>query len=305
MSTIHSSPVHFIPPPGVGLTGQSIVATDNVGHSAWQFISSIIPNGINIFVSQQVGNDLNNGTYLAPLKTFGAALILAGSPPPTAPVIIIGMDGNTYNEQLVINNPNVYISAPAVQIMWTGAGDAVTINASGSGTLLNIGSIAATGGGNAIVNTSTETVLINCLILTQGNIVNSSTGGFLINSNIISVDLSNAVGGGPFIIVSAIVQGNITNPGGGDIFYDAVIRVGSDGTNVFGINSTGSTFPTFTVNQFTASGITYPTVDAPSNGYVMTRTAPNTLTLQPPVTGFTSVNQQTFTTVEFILQLLV
>jgi hypothetical protein len=38
MSTIHSSPVHFIPPPGVGLTGQTIVATDNVGNSAWQNI---------------------------------------------------------------------------------------------------------------------------------------------------------------------------------------------------------------------------------------------------------------------------
>jgi hypothetical protein len=253
------------------------------------------PNGVQIFVSQQIGNDLTGtGSYTNPFATFTHALIIAGAPPPTAPVIIIGLDGNTYNEQLTINNANVYISAHFSQLIWSGVGDAVTVNAVTFGTLIDFGVIGATGGGNALVNNTTETVIINTVVFQNGNIVNNGSGSMLINAEFITVDVNNT-STGIIVINAGLFTGNTTNSGGGNIFYDVGIRIGTDGTGVYGISSQGSTAPQFTVNQFIASGITYPTVDAPSNGYVMTRTAPNTLTLQPPVTGFTSINEQIFT----------
>lgn len=210
------------------------------------------PNGIQIFVSQAIGNDLNSGSYTNPLATFSAALTLAGAPPPTQPVIIIGLDGNQYNEQLVINNPNVYIAAPFSQITWGGAGDTLTINASGSGTLLDIASVANTAAGNAIVNNVDETVIAKFLILSQGNIVNNGIGNIILESELITV--------------------NITNPGGGNVFYDAAIRIGTDGPGVFGINAAGSTAPQFAVNALTTTATASDTV----NGFY-TATAPSPL----------------------------
>lgn len=242
-------------------------------------INNSLPfNTIQIFVSQAIGNDSNIGSYTNPLATFGSAITLAGAPPPTQPVIIIGIDGNMYNEQLVINNANVYISAPSAQLDWNGAGDTLTINATGSGTLLNIGSIACTGGGNSIVNNIDETVILKSIILTTGDIVNNGAGIFLIEADLIGV--------------------NLTNTSSGNIIYETTIRVGGvDGTGVFGINSLGSTAPTFTINQLISSGLNYPTVDGLA-GYVMTTNGAGVLSLQPNIaaSAFTAITQQIFTT---------
>ena len=201
--------------------------TDDIGVYGNTAKGSTFTNGVEIFVSQAFGNDSNTSSEAYPLATFGAAITLAGSPPPTQPIIIRGLDGNQYNEQLVLNNPNVYISAPFAQITWDGAGDTLTINAASAGTLLDVASIACTGGGNSIVNNMDETILIEALILSQGNIVNNGTGAFIIGAQLIGVDIANT--------------------GGGNVFYDAAVRIGNDGTGVVGINALGTTSPQFTV----------------------------------------------------------
>lgn len=259
-------------------SANDVMSTDGAGNLSLGPVK-LPANGTLIYVSQQFGSSLYSGSFTNPLDTFGAAITLAGSPPPTAPVIIIGLDGNTYNEQLVLNNPNVYISAPYAQLTWGGAGDTLTINAASSGTLMDLGSVACTGGGNAIVNNNTETIIANVKILTQGDVVNSNTGLLVFDSYVIGV--------------------NLTNTSTGNIFYEAALRTGgTDSAGTYGINLTGSTFPSFTVNALIASGLNYPTVDGAS-GNILTTDGAGNLTLQPPAAaGISTINVQTLTTAD-------
>ena len=270
MSTIHTSPVHFKPPVGVGLTGQTIVATDNLGDTSWQFppIPVLPPNTVQIFFSQKIGSDVTGtGSYTNPYSSIGFAYAAAGTP--TSTVFIIGLDGETYDEQLIFDSSYKFINAQFAHVQYTGAGDAVTVTASGAGFPIILATIGATSG-NAVVNTSTEIVVIETGALLGGDIVNAGTGAILINSQIADV--------------------NFTNLSTGSIFYNVTTRLGgTDSVGVQGISPQAATGP------FKISGLSYPTSDAAS-GSVMTTDGAGVLTLQPSTPGFSSINVQTFTT---------
>ena len=223
-----------------------------------QIASPIYPNnGIQFYVSSQIGNDSNTGSISAPLATFGAAITLAGTP--SAPVIITGLDGNTYDEQLVINNTLIYFNAPYARLLYTGSGDAVTINAMDSGFPFIIGEIGATSG-NALVNTSTDIVIANIGSLLGGNVLNSGTGTILLQSDIVSVDINNT--------------------SSGTVFYQIVTRIGgSDSSGVVGLSAQGVSGP------FNITGYNYPVGGTPAAGYVMTTDGSNNLSLQPASGG--------------------
>ena len=70
MSTIHSSPMHFLPPSAVATsTGQLLTSTDNAGNTAWEnpAIPVLPPNSIQYFSLKRL---------VAILQAMGAIQIL-------------------------------------------------------------------------------------------------------------------------------------------------------------------------------------------------------------------------------------
>lgn len=102
MSTIHSSPIHFIPPATVGTTGQFLAATDNVGGTDWVTSPAPIypisaPNG-GTGVSSPVAHGIMVAEGASPMNsislTDGQVLIGAGGLDPIA-THITGLSGIT------------------------------------------------------------------------------------------------------------------------------------------------------------------------------------------------------------------
>lgn len=79
-----------------------------------------------VYVSKLTGNDANSGSYSTPVKTFTQALILTA--PAVGSQVIICLDGETYDEVIVIpNNVYIYASSAVIQSIAT-IGDCITIN---------------------------------------------------------------------------------------------------------------------------------------------------------------------------------
>jgi hypothetical protein len=271
MSTIHSSPIHFIPPAAVAsAAGQLLTSVDNLGHTAWQNPTTPVlpPNGIQIFFSKQIGSDVNgDGSYTNPYASINFAYAAAGTP--TVPVFITGLDAEVYDEQLVLDSSLKFIIGTYANLNWTGAGDAITVLVSGAEFPVIFSTVAAASG-NALVNPSNEVVIFQVGSLQQGNVVNS--------------------GGGIIIVQSLITTVDFINSGSGHFFYDVTTRLaGTDTGVVQGLCAQSASGP------FSIGGYAYPFGGSTTPGYVMTATGPNTLGFAPPLTGFTSINVQTFT----------
>ncbi len=210
-------------------------------------------NGIQIYVSKQIGNDGNDGSLTNPLATFNAAIARAGSP--ATPVQIIALDGATYNEQLVLDTSYIWINSPLASIQYTGAGDAITVTATGAGFPIILAQIGASSG-NAIVNTSSEFVIVRAGSLLNGDIVNQGSAGAV-------------------IVTAEIVGVNFTNTSTGSIYYSIIARVGGiDSAGVTGISATSATGP------FSIGGISYP-IGPTTTGYVLTASGPNSAAFSP------------------------
>lgn len=219
-----------------------------------QISTSIYPNNaIQIYFSQLIGNDSNTGSITSPFATLNAAFSSAIGT--SIPVVITGLDGATYNEQLVVNDNLIYLNAPFARLLYSGSGDAITVNTSESGFPLIIGEIGATSG-NALVNTSSEIIVATIGSLLGGDIINSGSGGIFLNSDIVTV--------------------NFTNTSSGNIYYEVMARLGgTDSAGVFGKSAQGATGP------FNIGGYNYPVGGTPSSGYVMTTDGSNNLSLEP------------------------
>lgn len=179
-------------------------------------------NGFQVFVSQQIGSDVTGtGSETNPFATITHAVTFAGSPPAGSPVIITVIDGNTYDEQVVTNVENLYISMPFAQINFSGVGDALTIGASGK-LLIIAASIQNSGTGNAIINNGGS-------LFAEIGVLQSAT---------VALDQAGP-GGLSLIAASQAIQGDITNSGGGNVFYTSNLRIGNDGTGVVGFTPQG------------------------------------------------------------------
>jgi len=244
--------------PTVDGASGNVMTTNGLGSLTFQ-PTSLSTNSIQIYVSQQIGSDITgNGSFTNPFATIGHAITVAGIP--TFPVQITIMDGNLYDEQIVIPAAYIYIIGRVAQLIYSGVGDAITINGSVGDVAISLGNIGATGGGNAItINAHTDTYLTVGTII-NGNILNNGNAVVYMIADYLSIDINNTAGG--------------------SVKYLCTTRFGIDGTNVFGVSPTGSSSPTFGVNTFTASGLQYPTADAAS-GTVVTTNGLGVLSLQP------------------------
>jgi hypothetical protein len=253
MATIENAlNMNFTPPTNAGLPTQVLTRTGASG-TIWANASGVSPNGVQIFFSKKIGSDVTgDGSYLSPYASINFAYAAAGSP--TSTVFITGLDGETYDEQLVLNSSHIFINAEFAHLQYTGAGDAITVTVSGAGVPIILATIGATSG-NAVVNTGNEVVVIEAVLL-QGNVVNSGAGIMLIESQLVGV--------------------NINNTGSGSIYYNINARTGgTDSAGVFGISSSKATGP------FSIGGYAYPFGGSTTPGYVLTATGPNTLGFAP------------------------
>jgi len=222
-------------------------------------------NGFEIYVSQMTGNDLNSGSFGAPLATLNAALTLAGSPSPSAPVIINIMDGATYDEQLNFapSTENLFFFGPAAQINFSGVGDTVTIGLNCK-IFFQMAGITNSGTGTAITNNGGELFGYIDILQSAGTVINhvGPAGACLITSSI-------------------ALEGDILLAGGGNVLYNTQIRSGTDAAGVVGINITGTSGSWTALSDITStsgnisasSGFLYAQGDVTSNsGNVVSNT---------------------------------
>jgi hypothetical protein len=260
MSTIHSSPMHFVSPTTIGVAGNVLTQTDSMGNTAFQPPATPVlpPNSVQIFFSKKIGSDVTgDGSYTNPYASINFAYAAAGTP--TTPVFITGLDGEVYDEQLVLDSSLKFIIATYANLNWTGAGDAITVLVSGAGFPILFSTISAASG-NALSNSSNEVVILEVGSLQSGNVVNSGSGLIIIQSLVTTVDFINT--------------------GSGQIFYQVTTRLsGTDTGSVHGISAQGANGP------FSIGGYAYPYGGSTTTGYVMTATGPNTLGFAPAAGG--------------------
>lgn len=266
MSTIHSSPVHFVPPSAVGTMGQVLTLLDNIGTSGWQTATGggLAPNGVQVFVSQIVGSDITGtGSYSAPFATINHALSTVAST--SVPVTIEGIDGATYNEQIIVNNPLINFNFPLAILSYTGGGDAITYNS----TQYNYFSfyLVQCSTGNAFVNNSTGGgIALVVGAFAEGSIINNS--------------------GSEMFIYSFFINGTINAVAHGPISYITQARTGSDlggtiGTFSGGTNQNWNVGGNSTIaGAVQMTGFYYPTVDG-ADGDVMTTNGTGVFSMQP------------------------
>lgn len=209
-------------------------------------------NGIQVFVSQYIGNDSNTGSPTNPLATFGAAITLAEVQ--VNPAIIIGMDQATYDENLTISSNTVSIYAPSAFLQPT-SGDAITFTGAPNFNTYTFAQITANAG-NAINLTSTDTSVMFL------NVQQEMFGSV------------NAVlsAGASIVINCPAIEGNLTQNGGGDIFIVGIESAGSVTGNVFFNTALQNSF-SYNVASLTVNGspvvLQNPTADQEITGYAL------------------------------------
>lgn len=167
-------------------------------------------NGIQVFVSQFIGSDSNDGSYSAPFATLTAAQTLINSLSIGSTLIV--MDSGIYTEQLnFTSGQTVNIYAPYAIIEFGGdefAGDALTLNSTGI-CFVQIGGLQATAGTALVVNGGG--VLCNIgEILGTTNAILATSSTVAINSTVIEGNLTQS--SGTIFAVCAEFAGGITSP---------------------------------------------------------------------------------------------
>lgn len=193
------------------LTAANTWEVDNVADSA--------PDGINYYFSKLIGSDTTGtGSETNPFASIGFTYAASGSP--IHRVFIKSLDGEAYDEQLVLDNSNKFITASFANLQYSGEGDAITIIAAGAGIPIQLSTISAADG-YAVNNTSSEIVVLETGALLQGDVLNSGSGLINVNAKIVGV--------------------NFTNTGAGNIYYNIDVRVGgTDSAGVIGVNILGT-----------------------------------------------------------------
>lgn len=219
-------------------------------------------NGIQAYVSQLIGNDLTgNGSQSFPFATIAKAYATVAST--TVPVVIIGMDGAYYDEQIVVDNEFINFDFPFAFLTYTGVGDAITYNNCGY-NYVKFYVIQCASGNAFTCNATSGGIGLYALAFAEGNIVNNGTAEILINSVILNADITT---------VSSQIN------------YTTLLRFGTDGPNVYGSTSTGTQGDWTIGGLLTAGGYAYPFGGSTTPGYVLTATGPNTFAPMPASGG--------------------
>lgn len=218
---------------GWAINGTIVTATAAQINAA----GAIPANAFQIYVSALFGNDLNNGSFSAPLATLGAALTLAGSPSPGAPVVIILFDSSSYDEAVVIaaSVENLFIFGPTASINFSGTGDALTVNASAK-LFIYIATVTNSGTGNAITNNGGEVLGYIDVIQSATNAIDNVSGAVIIQS-------------------SLAIEGNILLSSGNVIYNTLLRQSGTDAAGVVGTNALGTSGPWSVAANLEVSGL--------------------------------------------------
>jgi hypothetical protein len=180
----------------------------------------------NVFISQIEGTDATaNGNIDSQFATINAALayvIATYTATPAHGINLFITDDATYNEKLdFTGTSNINLIGREAQLIYSGAGDAITVN---NLIFIALARLGATGGGNALV--SNDPSFSNAVI---GNI-DSVTNGAVINNGNSLIFLQS------FALLTAL-----TITGGGQIRYETLYRApGLDGAGVVGFSPDGA-----------------------------------------------------------------
>lgn len=209
--------------PNVGMIRGNTDTNETEVYSDGDWVSIVagsdINNGVDIYVSQQIGDDATGtGTFDNPYKTINYALAQIGTP--SFPVTVEIIDGESYDETIVLASSLITIYGPQAVVAKTTAGNAITCSAGGNIILLSEVSAAA---GSSLVNSSAFNFIVDVKKITSGTVSNNATGNIFLNSDILSVA--------------------VTNSGAGKIYYSSLIRTGVNSAGVIGINPEGTSGP--------------------------------------------------------------
>lgn len=173
---------------------------------------------VDFYVSKLNGDDvLGDGTQANPYATIMKAITEAGAP--ANPTNIFITDGETYDESVVISNPNINIIGVEARLIKTGGGDALTITTSypdSHGIIL--GAVIAFGGGLTLNATNSSFIIARI-----GAFGNGGAGAIEINDNRLFITSENLQGAitvnGPSgtVLGNALQQSGVLTPNSGEI----------------------------------------------------------------------------------------
>ena len=214
-----------------------------------------------IYVSADSGDDVfGNGSFKSPLATIGAAVTLAGAPANTLPIYLVG--AQTYDEQVVMPNPNVAIIGPQ-SVLFSTTGDALTISSTGGNHPIFLGGLGSSVG-RSLVGTKDSVIVTNVTAFIQGAIEINDNQIFIGNSTLLDVDIKVA--------------------GTGFANYSTAQHSGTNTGAVFGMDPTGTTTDWNVAGNLTATGLDYPVADGTAGQFMVTDGA-GTLSFATPSSG--------------------
>src|ERR1700690_2739717 len=175
MSTIHSSPMHFLPPAAVGIIGQVLTCADSLGATAWETVASQNFNFTGVQFVAIGGNDLNDGLTLDTPKATIQAAINAGSDG----FLIWVLDAGQYNENLTFPY-GCQLYAPNAELNGTGSGDILTVTNTGPKVIrMTIGDVNQGGPGLGLNIIGADTVVFLDATIFFGSI--TCEGSLIVN----------------------------------------------------------------------------------------------------------------------------
>lgn len=199
------TPNNYVYSSGRGALVQATLLELNGTDYVWGLSGDLAPNAGNtsvaLYVSKVNGSDVDgDGTFGNPYGSITQALSVIGTPTIMTPVIIL--DGETYEENVVIPEGNIALIGPEATVA-APIGDSIQITSSSGSNIINLFQVGSGGSANAISCTQTGTTAFLNIDKIEENIDISVTG---VNLSINSKELD-----GDIAVVSGSAVTYITN----------------------------------------------------------------------------------------------
>lgn len=199
------TPNNYVYSSGRGALVQATLLELNGTDYVWGLSGDLAPNAgttsVALYVSKVNGSDVDgDGTFGNPYGSITQALSVIGTPSIMTPVIVL--DGETYEENVVIPEGNIALIGPEATVAGL-LGDSIQITSSSGSNIINLFQIGGSGATNAISCTQTGTTAFVNVDKIEENIDVSVTG---VNLSINSKELD-----GDIAVVSGSAVTYITN----------------------------------------------------------------------------------------------
>lgn len=191
------TPNNYLYTSGRGALVQATLLELNGSDYVWGLSGDLAPNAgttsVAIYVSKVNGSDVDgDGTLGNPYGSITQAMSVIGTPSIMTPVIVL--DGETYEENVVIPEGNIALLGPEATVA-APIGDSIQITSSSGSNIINLFQVGSGGSANAISCTQTGTTAFLNIDKIEENIDISVTGVNLsINSRELDGDIAVASG---------------------------------------------------------------------------------------------------------------